>query len=94
MIRVHVFDRQGAEDVVPVLFLLREGWELISVRVYDDGTRGDRLAGDGFYLGETIVPRSAAPGDHWFVVYLYDREGNRSNMLLHEFYVTADQKTL
>lgn len=93
LVRIQVYDRQGPDDVDPVLHLLREGRELISIPLYDDATHGDRMPGDGFYSGPMSVPSTADSGVHWFLIYLYDKEGNRSNLLVNEFRVT-DQRTI
>jgi len=92
-LRVQAFDRQGREDIIPILYLLREGIELIKTRLYDDGSHGDRIARDGFYTGVMTVPSMASFGSHWFVVFLYDQGGHRSNLLIYEFWV-KDLETL
>ena len=92
VVRIQIFDRQGREDIVPVLSLLREGRELIEAPVYDDGTHGDRLPSDGFYTGLMMVPFTASPGNHWFVVFIYDKAGHRSNLLIYEFLVSEERK--
>lgn len=95
-VRVHVeiFDRQGPEDVIPVLYFLREGWELLKVPVHDDGARGDQVAGDGFYAGTIVVPVSATVGNHWFIVSIYDHSGLRSNLLIYEFWVSGNRESI
>ena len=94
LIRIQVFDRQGSEDVVPVLFLLRGGWELVKTPLYDDGTHGDQISDDGFYAGFMTIPPTAAYGNHWFLVYLYDKANLRSNLLIHEIWVKEDQEKI
>ncbi|MBI3611257.1 MAG: hypothetical protein HY204_11240 [Nitrospirae bacterium] len=89
VVRVHLFDRQGAGNIIPILYQIREGLEEIRVPIYDDGTHGDAWPDDGFFAGPMTVPRTAAPGPHWFVVYVFDRDGHRSNLLLYEFTVTG-----
>jgi hypothetical protein len=86
-LRVQVFDRQGREDIIPILYLLREGIELIKTGLYDDGSHGDLIARDGFYTGTMTVPLTTFSGSHWFVVFLYDQGGHRSNLLIYEFWV-------
>jgi hypothetical protein len=93
LVHVEIFDRQGPGDVVPTLYFLREGWELLRVPVHDDGTRGDSVARDGFYTGEIRVPVSAAIGNHWFIVSVYDRSGHRSNLLIYEFWVSGGRQS-
>ena len=92
MIRIQIFDRQGQEDIVPILYLLREGLELIRTPLYDDGTCGDSVPMDGFYTGRMTVPLTASVGSHWFVVYIYDKAGHRSNLLIYEFWVPESRK--
>ncbi|HLB94855.1 MAG TPA: hypothetical protein VJK28_01620 [Nitrospiria bacterium] len=92
VLRIQVFDRQGREDIVPILYLLREGVELIKTRLYDDGSQDDRIPHDGFYTGLMTVPLTASWGNHWFVVYIFDKAGHRSNLLLYEFLVSGDRQ--
>ena len=92
VLRIQVFDRQGREDIVPILYLLREGVELIKTRLYDDGSQDDRIPHDGFYTGLMTVPLAASWGNHWFVVYIFDKAGHRSNLLLYEFLVSGDRQ--
>ena len=94
IIRVQIFDRQGQKDVIPVLYLEREGVELIKTPLYDNGEKQDTIPNDGFYTGRMTVPQSAALGKHWFVVYLFDRSMNRSNLLIQEFTVLRAQEVL
>jgi hypothetical protein len=92
-VTIQIYDRQGPRAIVPTLHFLREGSELIRVPLHDDGTRGDNVARDGFYTGEMTVPRSAAVGHHWFVASVYDRSGRQSNLLVYEFWVSADRES-
>lgn len=92
IIRVQVFDRQGGEDVIPMLYLEREGIELIKTPLYDNGEKYDTIPNDGFYTGLMTVPQSAALGKHWFVVYLFDRSRHRSNLLIHELTILGERQ--
>lgn len=94
VVRLHLFDRQGMGNVIPVLYEVREGIEEIRVPIYDDGTHDDLLVGDNFFAGHMTVPLSASPGPHWFVAYLFDRDGNRSNLVLIEFTVTDFKRVI
>ena len=92
MLRIQVFDRQGREDIIPILYLLREGIEHLTTRLYDDGSHGDSIPRDGFYTGLMTIPLTASTGNHWFVVYIFDKGGHRSNLLLYEFGVSGDRQ--
>ena len=94
VVRLHLYDRQGVGNVVPILYQIREGIEQIRVPIYDDGTHDDLIPGDNFFAGHMIVPRTASPGPHWFVVYVFDQDGNRSNLSLTEFTVTDFRKII
>jgi hypothetical protein len=92
IIRLQIHDRQGRGDIDPVLYQIREGIERIRTPLYDDGTHGDAHPSDGFYSGEMQVPPTAAEGSHWFVVFVYDRAGHRSNLELYEFTVLGEER--
>lgn len=94
VVRLHLYDRQGVGNVVPILHEIREGIEEIRIPIYDDGTHDDLLPSDDFFAGHMIVPLTASPGPHWFVVYIFDRDGNRSNLSLTEFTVTDFRKVI
>ena len=94
IIRVQVFDRQGHEDIIPMLYLEREGIEMIKTPLYDHGKKYDSIPNDGFYTGRMTVPQSSALGKHWFVVYLFDRSRHRSNLLIQEITVLAERQEL
>ncbi len=88
-IAVRISDPQGAGDIVALLYQLREQAELIRLDVNDEGRGADRVAGDGVYTGESVVPETASIGVHRFELFARDREGNRSNILRYRFTVKA-----
>ncbi len=94
LVHIKIFDRQGRDDILPVLYLLREGRETIKTPVYDDGMHKDALPNDGFYTGVMTIPLTAGIGNHWFVGYVYDKGGLRSNMLIYELWVLGDQEQI
>lgn len=94
VVRLHLFDRQGIGNIIPLLSEVREGVEGSRVPIYDDGRHGDLLPNDDFFAGRMTIPLNLVPGPRWFVVYLFDREGHRSNLLIDEFTVTGIRKTL
>ena len=86
-IAVRIVDPQGAEDIVPRLYLLREGIETIEVPINDEGLDGDVVKGDGIFTGRETVPPSAAVGPHRFDIHALDRAGHTSNILQFRFIV-------
>lgn len=87
-IQLSVHDPQGLNDVEQTLYLIVDGSGEITIRIYDDGTNGDSRAGDGEFIGKMEIPPNVMLQRHEFVVYLFDRAGNRSNTL------TFDMKIL
>jgi len=94
VVRLHLFDRQGIGNIIPLLYEVREGIEESRVPIYDDGRHGDLLPNDDFFAGRMTIPLNLVAGPHWFVVFLFDRDGHRSNLLIDEFTVTGIRKTI
>jgi hypothetical protein len=94
VVRLHLFDRQGIGNIIPILYEVREGIEGSRVAIYDDGSHGDLLPNDDFFAGRMTIPLHLVPGAHWFVVFLFDHEGHRSNLLIDEFTVTGSRETI
>lgn len=90
VIRLKIKDPQGAEDIVDLLYHVRESQEWIKVPINDKGINGDERAGDGVYTGRTFVPRSADMSTHRFEVHVRDRSGNQSNTLTYTFTVLQE----
>ena len=47
--------------------------------LYDDGTRGDAIAGDGIYAGYVQIPLLATTGSKTISIVAYDIDGNRND---------------
>jgi len=60
-------DLKGVELIDP------RGWVL---KLYDDGTHGDEVAGDGIYTLEETVPYDAPYGTYTLTIRAYDEQGN------------------
>lgn len=86
-IALKIIDPQGADDVVALLYQLRERSELIRLEINDEGRGADREAHDGIYTGVSVVPDTAARGVHDFQVFVRDRDGHQSNILHYRFTV-------
>jgi hypothetical protein len=86
VVRLHLFDRQGIGNILPLLYEVREGIEESRVPIYDNGRNGDLLANDNFFAGRMTIPLNLVAGPHWFVVFLFDREGHRSNLYNRRVY--------
>ena len=86
-ITIEIYDPQGLNNVRHELHQIREGIEPILLKLYDDGTHGDNTAHDRIFSGETRVPKTAATGVHEFKVVVFDKNGNRSNLLAYKFTV-------
>ncbi len=84
---LRITDPQGAEDIVALLYQIRERSELIQIKINDEGRGADRVAGDGLFTGESVVPDTAAIGVHHFQLFVRDRGGHQSNMLQYRFTV-------
>lgn len=74
-----------------------QGITLDTTRImYDDGTHGDEIAGDGIYTAEIVVPTHVADSSHWFAIV--DGAGNRyppsSNMMGCYYYTSYDNQTI
>ncbi|MFQ5579623.1 MAG: hypothetical protein ACE5FZ_03350 [Nitrospiria bacterium] len=80
-------DPQGPDDVLKILFQVREGRELIEIVINDDGLNGDVFKGDGIYTGKDRVPETAAIAPHFFEVFTRDKSGHKSNVLKYTFTV-------
>ena len=87
-ITLEIHDLQGLDNIQKELYQIREGIEPIVLRLYDDGTHGDRLANDNIFYAETIVPKTAAKGVHEFHLFVLDNDGNKSNTLTYKFTVS------
>lgn len=90
-ISLNIIDPQGKKDLDKFLYQIRDGKEMIRIRLYDDGTNGDKKANDNIYTGEMVVPDSAAEKTHHFSVFVYDKKRHKSNMLTYEFTVVSSQ---
>jgi len=91
-ITLGVTDPQGPQDVIKILYHLRENVEGIQVPINDDGVNGDALSGDGIYTGINFVPESAERKIHIFQVFVRDKAGNKSNVLEYRFTVLEERK--
>lgn len=80
-------DPQGLDNIVPILYQLREGIEVIEVPINDKGLAGDLQEGDGIYTGKSVVPKTAAKQKHNFQVFVRDKEGHQSKSLEYSFTV-------
>ncbi len=87
-ITLEINDLQGLDNIRKELYQIREGIEPIVLKLSDDGTHGDTLANDSIFYAETIVPKTAAKGVHEFHVFVFDKDGNKSNTLTYKFTVS------
>jgi hypothetical protein len=92
-ITLKILDPQGPEDIVQILYQVREAIETIEVPIHDGGIHGDALKGDGIYTGWSEVPETAARQIHRFEVFVEDKAGHRSNVLTYEFSVLEKIQT-
>lgn len=90
-ITLRITDPQGPEDIIKILYHLRENVEGIQIPINDDGLNGDTIRGDGIYTGMNVVPESAERKTHFFEVFVRDRGGNKSNILKYSFTVLEDR---
>lgn len=86
-ITLHVTSVKGPKDIEDTLYQTREQMEDIPLPLNDLGVNGDAEAGDGIYTAIGVVPHSAAAGVHTFTVFVKDRAGRHSNVLLYQFTV-------
>lgn len=86
-ITLHITDPQGQNDLVQILHQMREGVEVITIPLNDDGVAGDLKKGDGIFSGSSIVPQTASKSTHRFEVFVRDKAGHRSNLLEYRFTV-------
>lgn len=55
--------------------------------MYDDGTHGDRVAGDGQFSIDVQLPFDSQKGTYRFEFYAYDLSKLQSNVVIHNVYV-------
>ncbi len=93
-IAVKIIDPQGADDIVALLYQVREQAELIRLQVNDEGRGADQVAGDGVYTGQSLVPETASVGVHHFRLFVRDRDGHQSNILQYRFTVSKGPRLI
>ncbi len=91
-ITLRITDTQGPNDVIKILYHLREKVEGIQLPINDDGVNGDVSRGDGIYTGMNFVPESAERKTHIFQVFVRDKEKNKSNVLEYRFTVLEERE--
>ncbi|MBN4054532.1 hypothetical protein JYT87_02365 [Nitrospira defluvii] len=84
---LHITHPQGPDNIVHILYQMREGLEAIEVLINDEGLDGDLKKGDGIYSGQSRVPDTASKQSHRFEVFIRDKEGHKSNVLAYRFTV-------
>lgn len=80
---IDAYDPDGLGDIDSVYFIVTRpngSSNGIHFPMYDDGTSGDSVAGDGTYSTGIQAPDSSSQlGDYIFRFYSFDLEGNNSN---------------
>ncbi len=92
LLTVQVDDGNGLSDIQSVFFnsyLPPDGHPSSSnpFVMYDDGTNGDKVAGDGIYSLTIGLPPSASKGTYRFEFQAKDRSGALSNKIIHNLVV-------
>jgi hypothetical protein len=73
LITCEVSDENGLEDINKVRIDLRGIEGSSKNKMYDDGTFGDKEAGDGIYSLEVVVPKGITPGEKVLVITAIDK---------------------
>jgi hypothetical protein len=91
LITVKVSDDNGLEDIDKVRIDLSELGGTSKRRIYDDGTKGDEIAGDGIYSLEVLVPNGIEPGEKTLTISVIDRNGGETTQDI-SISVLSDEK--
>ena len=88
LITLEVMDPQGLADVDSVHFTSRKPdstWANngLPIPLFDDGTFGDVVPGDGVYSFRAIFDPTAQKGDYVWTFAAVDRSGAKSNIIVH-----------
>ena len=90
-LEICVTDSSGLGDIKRVFFNSYlpngQGARDNPILMYDDGTRGDRIAGDGQFSRDVELPSTALKGTYRYEFYAYDLSKLQSDVLIHYLYV-------
>jgi hypothetical protein len=75
---VNVVDKNGLEDIDEVRIDLSEIGGSSRQRMYDDGTKGDKIAGDGIFSCEAVIVEGIEPGEKMLRITVEDKSGEES----------------
>ena len=89
-VTLNISDQQGPNDIINILYQIREETEVMKVPINDQGIEGDLTKGDGIYTGRSFVPKTASEGTHIFKAFVFDKDGHKSNVLEYSFTVLEE----
>jgi hypothetical protein len=90
---ITVWDQNGLNDISSVFFnsyIPPDGHASSAnpIKMYDDGTHGDKTAGDGIYSTYVILPSTGVPhGTFRWDFFAQDKSGLLSNKISHNVVV-------